>query len=120
MGMRRRALIAGIIQHVLVVVLAAVFVLPLAWMIATALKDPGDVMEMPPALIPVPAVWQNFPNALTAVPFLQYLKNSGIYAAFSLVGDVLSSAMIAFAFARLHSRWSGPLFILVLATMMVP
>jgi multiple sugar transport system permease protein len=120
MGMHRRTLVAGSIQHLLVLLLAAIFIVPLLWMLSTALKGAGDVMQMPPSFIPNPALWQNFGTALTAVPFWQYLGNSGLYTGFSLVGDILSSSMIAYAFARLYSRWSGPLFLLVLATLMIP
>jgi len=120
MGIRNRSLTLGIAVHILVLLLAVVFVLPLVWMLSTALKSPSDVLQMPPVLIPTSPHWENFYTALTVVPFMQYLRNSGVYAGFTLVGDILSSSMIAYAFARLRSRWSAPLFLLVLATMMVP
>jgi len=120
MRLRPGPLIASVVRHLLVLALAAVFLLPLVWMLSTALKTEGDALQLPPNLLPASPHWQNFPTALTAVPFVQFLKNSALYTAFSLIGDVLSSSLIAYAFARLRSRWSGPLFLLVLATMMVP
>jgi multiple sugar transport system permease protein len=120
MGMRRRALVASTIDHILIIALSCVFLMPLLWMLSTALKSTGDTMALPPVFVPSSPDWSNFSTALTNVPYFQYLKNTTIYTGVTLVGDVVSSALVAYAFARLPSRWSGPLFVLVLATMMVP
>jgi multiple sugar transport system permease protein len=120
MGMRRRALVASIIEHIVIIALSCVFLMPLLWMLSTALKSTGDTMALPPVFVPSSPDWSNFSTALTNVPYFQYLKNTTIYTGVTLVGDVVSSALVAYAFARLPSRWSGPLFVLVLATMMVP
>ncbi len=120
LGWRGRARLGDIVAQLAAVGLALTFMLPLLWMLATALKDSGDVMQMPPSFVPRPALWSNFSTALTVVPFIGYLKNSALYTLFSLIGDVGSSCMIAYAFARIRSRWSSPLFLLVLATLMIP
>jgi len=110
----------SLFTYAALVALAAVFVLPVAWMLSTGLKDLSSVAQFPPQLIPQPALWSNFATAVTVVPFLHYMSNSALYTAASLVGDVLSSAFVAYAFARLRCRYREPMFLLVLATMMVP
>ncbi len=106
--------------YIALIALSAVFVMPVGWMLSTALKDLGSVAQFPPQLIPSPALWSNFATAVTVVPFMHYMANSALYTAASLIGDVLSSAFVAYAFARLRCRYREPMFLLVLATMMVP
>ncbi|MCC9076035.1 carbohydrate ABC transporter permease [Litorilinea aerophila] len=114
-----RRLVTSLIYFLLV--LGAVVVLtPLAWMISTSLKEEGQVFLFPPRLIPDPVVWRNYPEALTVLPFKIYFQNSAIVSLSAIVGAVLSSSLVAFSFARL--RWQGRdwMFLLVLATMMLP
>ena len=106
--------------YLLLLLGAIVIMIPLAWMISTSLKLESQVFLFPPKLFPNPIVWQNYPEALTVLPFAIYFKNSIIVSAFSILGAVLTSGVVAYSFARL--RWPGRdwLFLLVLATMMLP
>jgi len=99
---------------------AVVVLMPLAWMISTSLKRRGDVFLFPPRWIPDPVMWSNYPTALTMVPFDQFFKNTFTIAFLGVLGETVSSAVVAYSFARL--RWKGrdTLFMLVLATMMLP
>lgn len=101
-------------------VLATLFLLPLVWMVSTALKTTGATEAYPPSLLAVPAIWSNFLTAVTAVPILHYMWNSTLYTGFSLVGDVLSASFIAYGFARMRSRYREIMFVFVLATIMIP
>lgn len=111
---------SSMVTYATLAVLTVVFLLPIVWMLSTALKSVSGTTSFPPQWIPVPAHWDNFVRALTAVPYLMYLKNSFVYTSLALVGDVLSSSFIAYGFARIRSRYSTPLFVLVLATLMIP
>ncbi len=106
--------------YILLCAFAVLFIAPAAWMLSTALKSLSDVSSFPPSIIPNPAVWSNFVTALTAVPFFQFLWNTCIIVFFTLIGDVFSSAFVAYGFAFLRFRYRELLFLLVLATMMVP
>jgi len=114
------------LQHLLVhLVLAAgavVILIPFAWMISTSLKPPNQIKQFPPVWIPRPVVWSNWLNALTIfpIPFSRFVLNSLYYATFSAFGTLASSAIVAFAFARLRFRGSNVLFLILLSTMMLP
>ncbi|MDI7277212.1 MAG: carbohydrate ABC transporter permease, partial [Anaerolineae bacterium] len=115
------ALISTIIRHLILVVLASSFLLPFYWMISSALKDDSQVYTVPPVWIPSPAYWENFANAWLQYDFNTYMLNTVTrYAVPVTLGVTLSSAIVAYGFARL--RWSGRdlLFFICLTTMMVP
>ncbi len=101
---------------------AGFLMIPFVWMISTSLKEPGDVLKFPPEWIPDPFVWRNYIDAVTLeyAPFGIFFKNTVIITFISMFGQLLSASMVAFSFARL--RWSGrdALFMVVLATMMLP
>lgn len=110
-----RVLIYGLL------ILGAVLVLvPFAWTISTSLKTEKQTLEFPPTWIPRPVVWENYIIAFTARPFARYYANSLFIAVTSTIGQTLSSALVAFAFARLRFPGRGPIFLLVLSTMMIP
>lgn len=99
---------------------AALFVLPFLWMISISLKDPVEVAAPGLNLIPHKALWTNYPKALTIMPFHLYLLNTLQVTVLSVIGSVISSSIVAFAFARLKAPGRNLLFFLVLATIMLP
>lgn len=113
--------------HFVLIALGVVFVMPLLWMIVTALKPIEETMSSPPKWIPSKFLWENFPNAISYrseelgyIPFLVYARNTLVLAFLTVTGAVFSNALVAYAFARL--KWPGRdlLFAATLATMMVP
>jgi multiple sugar transport system permease protein len=96
------------------------YLIPLGWMLSTALKSDQQVYLVDSGWIPDPVVWQNFVKAVTLFPFLRYFRNSLITSVIPVIGMVLSSVMVAYAFARI--KWPGRdlLFMLLLSTLMLP
>ena len=109
-----------IVVYILLVGGAAVLMVPFLWMVSTSLKRPGAVFVFPPEWIPDPVVWSNYPMAWNYVPFTTFTKNTLIITLWTLLGATASSALVGYSFARL--RWIGrdTLFMIVLATMMLP
>jgi len=64
--------------------------IPLAWTLSTSLKPVSDVYLFPPKWIPNPVRWENYREAVTAIPFLTYLQNTVIITALSIIGKVAS------------------------------
>lgn len=93
---------------------------PLVWMISTSLKELKDVFVFPPQIIPNPVAWDNYKVALTILPFGLYFRNTLIITGLCILGAVSSSALVAYGFARLEFPGRDILFIMVLATMMIP
>ncbi len=109
-----------IVVYALLLLGAALFMVPFVWMISTSLKEPQQVYAFPPQWIPDPVRWQNYPEGWTKLPYTLFLRNTLIITLHNMVADVFSSALVAFSFARLRARGRNFLFMLVLATMMVP
>jgi len=100
--------------------LAAIMLLPFAWMLSTALMEEFEVFQYPPPLVPADPQWQNFPSALTQLPFARFFLNSGILAACMVVGQTFTGALGGYAFARFRFAGRGPLFAAYLGALMVP
>jgi len=113
---------AQLITYLLLAAGAIFMLFPFAWMLSSSLKEAGDVLKFPPEWIPSPVVWRNYIDAMTLdyAPFGIFFKNTIIITFIAVFGQLLSSSAVGYSFARL--RWSGrgPLFIVLLATMMLP
>jgi multiple sugar transport system permease protein len=99
---------------------AAVMLFPFAWMISTSLKPDLAVFATPPQLIPKPFEPSNYSTVVHLFPVWRFLINSVVVAIVSTALQVGTSAMAAYAFARLRFRGSNALFLLYLTTLMVP
>lgn len=99
---------------------AVIILIPLAWMFSSSLKDNIEIFTFPPSFIPAHPRWSNYPEAVMAIPFFRYVLNSLLIAALGVTGTVLSSSLVAYAFARLRAPRLGFLFYVVLATIMLP
>jgi ABC-type glycerol-3-phosphate transport system permease component len=107
----------------LVLLAGAVLVMvPFLWLVITAVSPPGTVFMGQFRLLPERLALDNFSKALThpEYPFARFFLNTVTVTLSSVVGCTFSAALVAYAFARLRFRGSNWLFLLVLATMMVP
>ena len=96
---RGRELLEQAGKLLLLCLCAIPFVLPLVWLVSTALKTPEQVYVSPPVWIPNPIRWQNFADAWQVAPFGLFLINSLITTIIPMVGDIFVSAMVAYSFA---------------------
>ncbi len=111
----RRAL-----QYGVMIALSAVFLIPLLWLVSSSLKQQGEVFAYPPIWIPSPPQWGNYAEALARAPLLTWLKNTAAITTLTIIGNVVSSSLVAFGFARLRFPGKNVLFVLLLSTMMLP
>ena len=117
---RARRLVVSVLLYVAVTIGAVVMIMPFAWMLLASVKDLGQIYQVPPNWIPDPFVFQNYVNAWTAVPFATGYINSAIVTVTVVVANLLTCSMAAYAFARIEFPFRHTLFILFLATLMVP
>jgi multiple sugar transport system permease protein len=82
--------------------------------------DEFEVFQYPPPLLPAEAQWENFPEALTQLPFGRFFLNSGILAACMVVGQTLTGALGGYAFARYRFAGRGAVFAAYLGALMIP
>lgn len=106
--------------YALLVVAALITMTPFLTMISTSLKTQAFVLEMPPNLVPSEPTLENYGRAWTSSGFARYFLNSAIVTALHVAGVLLLSSMMAFAFARFEFRAKRPLFLALLATLMIP
>lgn len=103
---------------------AVTMIAPFLWMVTTSLKEPGAIFSYHRVWwqdwIPVQFVWQNYVKAWKAVPFANFFLNSIFVSLCVTAGQVATSAMAAYAFARLEFPGRDKIFFGYLATMMVP
>jgi multiple sugar transport system permease protein len=115
---RRRNFLLTVAKHSLAIAIAVIFLTPFVFVVLTALMTPQQALTS--HLWPHPFVWSNFKKVFELEPFWRYTYNTVMYAVLATIGVVISSVPVAYALARM--RWKGRqgVFLLVLATMMLP
>jgi ABC-type glycerol-3-phosphate transport system permease component len=108
------------LRYVLLCLVAVLFLAPAVWMFSSSLKPDYEIFATPPSLWPAQPRWENYAEALTALPFGRFAINTLIIAAGSIIGHLLSCSLVAYGFARLRAPGKGFLFILLLSTLMLP
>ncbi len=117
---RFKLMTASTIKHLVLILLAISFVFPMFWMMSTSVKPDFEQLRWPPVWIPNPFDFSNYPNAMNFEPFFQYITNTLVYCVLTVVGTLVSSTLVAYGFARIDWPEKNFLFILMLATMMLP
>ena len=107
-----------ILALLLLLGISILFIVPLLWMISTSLKEPSDLVGF--RWIPTRLAWENYKDAFSFGMWPRWTLNTVIITLLSVVGQVFSSSLVAYAFSRLRWRARDTLFSLVLATMMLP
>lgn len=120
-GSVRLARIRSMVVFYLVAGLLTFFFLgPFLWTVVSSLKAPDEITTYPPVFVPHELRFQNYARAWTKVPFLQFYINSIIVTGLAVTGQVLSACLIAYGFARFQFPLRNTLFMLVIATIIVP
>ncbi len=104
----------------LLILACLAFLSPFAWLFSTSLKPTDQLSIMPPIWIPHPIEWYHWSDALTVFPYGQYFANTLIVTGLVILGVLVSSAPVAYGFAKIPWPGRDVVFLLVLATMMVP
>ncbi|NHM33622.1 carbohydrate ABC transporter permease [Neobacillus terrae] len=109
-----------ILFYLVLVLGAVIMIIPFVWMISTSLKTTGATMVLPPKLIPDELNFDNYKNVTEAFPVYRFLWNSFFVAIISTLGQILLCSMAAYAFSRLEFKGRDLIFLVYLATLMVP
>jgi ABC-type glycerol-3-phosphate transport system permease component len=117
---RIRKEIGDTLLFVLTALLGVAFMFPFFWSISSSLKTGFEVMAYPPTLLPKAPQWYNYIEAWNAADLGVFFTNSLFVTGLSLVGQVISSFLVAYGFARFRFPGRELLFILCLSGMMMP
>lgn len=104
----------------LLIVVALIATIPFLWMASTSLKTVTESSTYPPTLLPSLPQWHDYADVFNAVPILTFFRNTVFYSGMVTVGQLLFCSSAAFAFARLRFPGREPLFLIYLATLMIP
>jgi multiple sugar transport system permease protein len=116
---KRMELTAKIFVFITLIAGAAIIMIPLVYMVSTALKSDKELF-VNSSLIPRDWVWKNFPRAWKSAPFTTYLKNSLFITGMGVTGALISNSLVAYGFAKINFKGKKVLFAILLATMMIP
>ncbi|MGD2158563.1 MAG: carbohydrate ABC transporter permease [Anaerolineales bacterium] len=112
----------AVIVYGLLILLSLVFLFPFFWMLTSALKPEYQIFIWPPQWLPDPIQWSNFEEAFgnPLLPFDIFFKNTMILEVAMIAGRLISSTLVAYGFARLRAPGKNVLFVILLATLMLP
>lgn len=116
----KKALFFRLLWYIIMILVSLVFCFPVLYLIFTGFKTPQETVAFPPTLIPKKWTLSAYEEGLSSGIFSKYLLNSIFVSGMVVIGTVSSVALVGFGFARLRSRMKNFLFMLVLATMMIP
>lgn len=105
---------------VLFLFITIIMIFPLLWSFSTSLKSDTEVYSKPYSLIPEQFRISNYKEVFTIIPFTSYFLNSLFISVVTIIITLLTSCLAAYAFARLKFKGRDVLFLLYLATLMVP
>ncbi|QFT87725.1 L-arabinose transport system permease protein AraQ [Bacillus sp. THAF10] len=115
-----RKKIKNVLFYLILILGAAIMLVPFIWMISTSLKTSGATMVLPPQFIPEEFNLENYQRVADTFPVFKFLWNSLLVAVTSTIGQLLLCSMAAYAFARLEFKGRDVIFVIYLATLMVP
>lgn len=109
-----------VLWYVVAVAGSLIMLLPFAWMISTSFKTENEIFTVPIRWLPTQFTIQNYSKALQVVPILKCMLNTVLIAIPKILGEVFISALVAFGFARFEFKGRNAMFMVMLATMMLP
>jgi len=120
-GRRLRAQVGSLLKHAGLIAFGFVMLYPLLWMLASSFK-PNALIFREPGLIPTDIDLSNYTDGWNALlhPFSHYLINSALVVLGSLLGNLLSCSLAAYAFARLEFKGKRLWFAVMLMSIMLP
>ena len=120
-AMRKNKISTKIISYMILLLLTCVTIVPFLFALSTALKGENDaIFSIPPQLIPTDIIFNNFITVWNTLPIPKYLINSAIITFFGVVLPLILSSFAAFPLARMKFKGKNFVFLIIIATMMIP
>ena len=120
LGRTARARIGALSAYLLLLTGSVVMLIPLVWLVRSSFMGLGQIFIFPPEWIPDPWHWDNYPKALTTIPFVRYFFNTLYILVPTVIGTLITASLAAFGFSRL--QWPGRdwMFGILLSALMLP
>lgn len=112
------------LKYIVLSVFAFLTIFPFLWMLSTSFKSQQAIFSLPPQLVPdllgEPEMWDNYSEVLTRHNFVRYTFNSFFVATMAAMGQIATSSLAGFAFARMQFRGKNLIFAILLSTALIP
>lgn len=119
-SMKVQHVVSRVLIYALLIIVAALMLVPFLWMLSASFKMNKDVFTFPIEWIPSNPRPQNYIDIWTKIPLLTFVKNTAFLTIVVTILQVLTSSFAAYAFAKLNFKGKNVLFTLVLVQMMMP
>lgn len=120
MQTKRKIPVSRVLLYIGLILLAAVFLMPILWVVISAFKGADELFIWPPSLFPKNATLNNFTTAISKGNFGVYIGNSFFTAIVATILTLIINSMAGYVFAKYQFKGRGLLFAMVMATMMIP
>jgi multiple sugar transport system permease protein len=110
----------SLLGYAVLIAVTLTMVVPFIWMVSTSLKPSGSEFAYPPEILPTHFDFSNYQDLFTLVPFGRYFLNTAIVTFLTVAGQLIVCSMAAYGFSRLHFFGRDTIFLIYLATMMIP
>lgn len=108
------------LAHAVVIIFCGIFVIPFIWMVLTSFKSQQEIYANPPTIFPNILYFQNYVDVFSKIPYLRYVINTLTISLSAVIGQIISSTMVAYSMSKIN--WFGKkyFFPIIIATMMIP
>ena len=120
LGMTATRMLGHGLLYLVLTLGAIVAAIPMAWTLSSSLKDTAQIFTFKVQWIPNPIMWKNYPDLFVMLPFLGFIRNTALIVSSNVLSATLIGSLVGYAFARLRAPGRDALFMLVIATMLLP
>ena len=106
--------------HLVLIPATLILIFPFYWLLITSVETPSEALHFPPVLAPHRLQFSNYPDALNSAPFGHFFINSAVVAVLTVLFNLVLCSLAGYAFARFRFLGRGALFVVIMATLMVP
>ncbi len=117
---RRRRRLPFSPWHLVLIPATLVLIFPFAWLLITSVETTGEALHFPPILTPHVLRFSNYSDALSSAPFARFFVNSAVVAVLTVLCNLVFCSLAGYAFARFRFLGRTALFVVIMATLMVP
>jgi multiple sugar transport system permease protein len=117
---RKKVKAAPILITLLLVVGSVIILMPFVWILLTSVKTGEEILRVPPSILPQNFTLQNYVAVLTIQQFPRFILNSFVISSLSMVSVLVTSTLGGYAFAKFRFPLKNFLFVIILATAIVP
>jgi len=117
---RRRRRLPFSPWHLVLIPATLILIFPFYWLLVTSVETPSEALRFPPVLTPHTLRFANYPDAFNSAPFGHFFINSAVVTVLTVLFNLVLCSLAGYAFARFRFLGRAALFVVIMATLMVP